>query len=498
MSTKKITSTACEVKQTAIIRLLLITLLLFSLVQAQEDLREYQHGIDFVPRTDGTYWLIWASSGNPPTGSAPDGSWTHDIYYSLIEPSNPVLNPVRIISKDEAQEPASSAVASDGNIMITNEDGWNVNNTIGQRYGVYDNDLADVKPYPNMVLDGGHSGHVAAVSNRFVVFYSEGWVDGGGVDDLGSGDDVMLKVYNSAGNYKRERNISVGNTYRDWWPLVAGSPQHALLLWQRFVNGKEYVDLMYAVYNPANGNTVKGNTRIAQQVKYYTYDVEYIPSIQRFLIIGTYHNGGGFSFLLDENGQKTAQNFSLPEIVREAQPAVKDSSNIAYAVYPSSPNGLAVLELSAASIALNNVISDSYDWSYMGTDGIFTGENSVYFVSLSKNGCVEKIFDNVISPASLNGDNTLDKATGFYLEQNYPNPFNPQTTIPFYLPRKASVFIGIYDVQGNLIDTLINEEVSAGKYEYTFNGSLLPTGFYYYQVKLDNRIIGAKKMVLLR
>ncbi len=158
---------------------------------AREDLREYQHGIDFLPRRAGGYWLIWSSSGIPPLGASNDGSWTHDIYYSIVNPQSPALSPVKIISNPEAQEPASSAMADDGHIMITMEDGWNADNVVAQRYGVYDQNMNPVNPYPNMVLDGGHSGHVAAVGNRFVVFYSEGWVEGGGVDNLGSGDDVM-------------------------------------------------------------------------------------------------------------------------------------------------------------------------------------------------------------------------------------------------------------------------------------------------------------------
>jgi len=117
-----------------------------------EDERQYQHGVDIVPRGDGNYWLIWSSSGNPPTGPDPSGSWTHDIYYSLIQPANPSINPVTIISNNEAQEPASSAVSADGNLMITNEDGWNVANNVGQRYGVYRaSDFGNVKAYPNMI-----------------------------------------------------------------------------------------------------------------------------------------------------------------------------------------------------------------------------------------------------------------------------------------------------------------------------------------------------------
>jgi len=111
-------------------------------------------------------------------------AWTHDIFYSDIDPHNPKISPIKIISNPEAQEPASSAISDDGHIMITMEDGWNAKNVVAQRYGLYDQSMNPVKPYPNTALDGGHSGHVAASGNRFVIFYSEGWVNDGGVDKM--------------------------------------------------------------------------------------------------------------------------------------------------------------------------------------------------------------------------------------------------------------------------------------------------------------------------
>jgi hypothetical protein len=188
-----------------------------------QDSRSFQHGIDLVPLPNGHYKLIWSSSGNPPTGANDNGNWPHDVYFSDIDPAQPKIVPTTLISKPEAQEPASSAITDDGYIMVTMEDGWNAENGLAQRYGVYDTDLNPVKGYPQVVFDGGHSGHVAVVGNKFVVFYSEGWVDGGGVDDLGSGDDVYVSAYHSNGKTLNSSNVAVGNATRDWWPLVAGS-----------------------------------------------------------------------------------------------------------------------------------------------------------------------------------------------------------------------------------------------------------------------------------
>ena len=76
------------------------------------------------------------------------------------------------------------------------EDG---NPDINQHAGLWDADLNPLVGYPMTVRTGGHSGHVAALGSRFLVAYSEGWIDGGGVDNLGTGDDVWARVINDDG-----------------------------------------------------------------------------------------------------------------------------------------------------------------------------------------------------------------------------------------------------------------------------------------------------------
>jgi aminopeptidase N len=87
------------------------------------------------------------------------------------------------------------------------------------------------------------------------------------------------------------------------------------------------------------------------------------------------------------------------------------------------------------------------------------------------------------------------------LEQNYPNPFNPATRIQYTISSRQFVSLKVYGVLGNLIETLINEEIPAGTYEITWNaasgGSQLPSGVYFYQLKTGD-FIQTKKMILLR
>ncbi len=374
-------------------KLSLLLLPLFPLIMIASDFRAYQHGIDFLKKKDGSYYLIWASTGDSPTGADKQGNWTHDIYYETIDPHNiHTIKPTCIISRDEAQEPVTSAICADGTIMITMEDGWNIKKTVSQRYGLYKADFSPLKPYPQMVLDGGHSGHVTSVKNRFVLFYSDEWVNGGGVEGLGSGDDVLLSVYSAKGVLETKAAVSVGKQTRDWWPMVAGSQKNALLLWQRFMDNKTYANLMFSLYNPSTQSFTKIPTMLETRIKYYTYDVQYIKSINRFLVAGTYKKGGGFAYLIDDKGKVTAENLSLPSFVREAQPAIYHDKNLTQVVYPKQPSGLQLLELTASKITLKKEIKDNYQWSYIGTDGIFIDKESLYFVTLSKKGLVEKKF----------------------------------------------------------------------------------------------------------
>ncbi len=84
----------------------------------------------------------------------------------------------------------------------------------------------------------------------------------------------------------------------------------------------------------------------------------------------------------------------------------------------------------------------------------------------------------------------------FALHQNYPNPFNPSTTIKFDLPEKSNVSIVIYNVLGQTISTLLNEELNAGYHEVKFSAENLSSNIYFYRIKTDNNVAVKKMMVI--
>ena len=85
----------------------------------------------------------------------------------------------------------------------------------------------------------------------------------------------------------------------------------------------------------------------------------------------------------------------------------------------------------------------------------------------------------------------------YKLSQNYPNPFNPVTRINFQLPYDSYVTLKIYDVVGNEVATLINENKVAGNYNFDFNASSLASGVYFYKLKA-NDFVQNKKMILIK
>ena len=102
-------------------------------------------------------------------------------------------------------------------------------------------------------------------------------------------------------------------------------------------------------------------------------------------------------------------------------------------------------------------------------------------------------------PVSVDEDIILNE---FELSQNYPNPFNPNTTIRFTIPQDQrretkDVSLIVFDVLGNEVATIVNEEKSVGSYEVEFSGSELTSGIYFYQLKADN-FVEAKKMLLVK
>ena len=85
----------------------------------------------------------------------------------------------------------------------------------------------------------------------------------------------------------------------------------------------------------------------------------------------------------------------------------------------------------------------------------------------------------------------------FALHQNYPNPFNPQTTVTFVLPERASARLTVYNILGQTVASVLDEELVAGSHSVEIDGAGWPSGVYLYRFETD-QYSETRKMLLLK
>ncbi|TDP50805.1 hypothetical protein [Aminicella lysinilytica] len=366
-----------------------------SVVYGADDQREAAHGMNFVTNpVTGESYIFWSDQYD--SGSDSDGDWTHDIYYQQISLDDPQITDKHVlISAPEAQEPASVSCTSDGEFFVTFEDG----NTKGygglsQRYATFDKDMSPVKAYPQTVALGGHSGHGACTSNKMITFWSNEWVDGGGVDNLGTGKDVCVTSMNYDGSKARTLKLTKGKT-REWWPIVTASKSNVLLVWQRYIKNHTYSNVCYAVYDPSTGKLNYRGIQALKNIKakYYTYNAVYLRNLNRYVINITTSNNKSIVLLLNSSGKIVYKKTGLPAFAREASPAVLTKTGADTLCYAKSPSGATFLRVTKNGIRYVGSAKSTYKWGYRGTSGFYTKDGKVAcFASLSKDRVVLKKF----------------------------------------------------------------------------------------------------------
>lgn len=143
-----------------------------------------------------------------------------------------------------------------------------------------------------------------------------------------------------------------------------------------------------------------------------------------------------------------------------------------------------------------------FDFSYAKSyKSYYSGERGLPIGDLNWFPDMKKIWEAGGSVGIDKQDNSI--VTEYSLDQNYPNPFNPSTMISFSLPKQSNVSLKIYNMLGQEIASLINNEiVGSGKYTVEWNSKdaanqAVATGVYVYQLKADNMVI-SKKMLLVK
>jgi len=156
----------------------------------------------------------------------------------------------------------------------------------------------------------------------------------------------------------------------------------------------------------------------------------------------------------------------------------------------------------------NKPLWSDYDiWGHSGyDDGVTTAmflresDNTGVILLTNADGdqpykaAVDRLFDEITVGIE---EELVNIPKNFIMMQNYPNPFNPTTSIQYAISSRQFVLLKVYDVLGNEIETLVNEEKPAGTYEITWYAENLPSGVYFYQLNAGE-YTAVKKMLLLK
>ena len=202
-------------------------------------------------------------------------------------------------------------------------------------------------------------------------------------------------------------------------------------------------------------------------------------------------------------------------------------SSICLKVKPEGFTGFKMQMLQDCEIDCINVVSDNNEHhtekpelinAFNKDENIIKqlAENDNVYAYTSKENSSKLIYKNIIDPAKrsyylvritgsyksgsdkpVNLSNVQDMKYRFELSDNLPNPFNPFTKIRFQIAEAGNVILNVYDLTGRKISSLVNEFKTAGKYEITFDGSMLASGVYFY--KLQTRgYSSVKRMILIK
>ena len=121
--------------------------------------------------------------------------------------------------------------------------------------------------------------------------------------------------------------------------------------------------------------------------------------------------------------------------------------------------------------------------------------------------------NNIENITARFSDNSIDFVEEFYTPMdvepflinqsginlsNYPNPFNPETTIQYCLPKDSKVKIHIFNLRGQLIETIVNGNQKKGNHSVVWNADHSSSGFYFYQLTVNNRVLEVNKCLLIK
>ena len=225
-------------------------------------------------------------------------------------------------------------------------------------------------------------------------------------------------------------------------------------------------------------------------------------------------NGG--TVILTAGKQKLTGNI-ICDNISSVTAVLKDSSVLTGAI--NTGNTAKSISVTLDSSSMWTLTANSYLNSFIDADGISgtevvniagNGFNIYYDASLSANDYLNSLTYSLINggnltpktSTSVNDQEQGQIPTKLELKQNYPNPFNPSTTIEYQIPGTGNVVIKIFNINGELIKTLKEEQQSSGNYSVKWNGKnnngqQVASGIYICRIMFGATML-SRKMLLLK
>ncbi|MEO8514317.1 MAG: T9SS type A sorting domain-containing protein [Ignavibacteria bacterium] len=197
-------------------------------------------------------------------------------------------------------------------------------------------------------------------------------------------------------------------------------------------------------------------------------------------------------------------------------------------LYAGTGNGAFYSSNNGSSwITINNGLTDTYihSFAFSGTtmfaatdnEGVFrTTNNGTNWISMNAGLTNTTVWVLTVSGSNIyagtNGSGVFKRPLSemvsvqeisgklpeqFSLSQNYPNPFNPTTNIKFSITKAGNVNMAIYDINGRMIEELVNGTFSAGTYQVDWNASKYSSGVYFYTI-VTKEFTETKRMLLVK
>lgn len=328
-----------------------------------------------------------------------------------------------------------------------------------------------VKNNPHTIFGGTRNGIIRSTNNGLSFGYSNtGIPDNAWVFDIAIDSTGILAIATSKG-------LFISSNNGDSWLVTTGIPSEDTVQVVEFFNGNNTTELINKSLSKIQNN--------------------------KYLITGTnngkiYKGGGKDNYTIFVLLYLLTPDQAIYDPIDFKQSTIRYLSTVSKnsnrnsiwrgQVYETTDEGLTWNELNnglppeppVSSLAIK-VINETSGRLYAGLFSDTTNGAGVYRLDVTVG--VDEIDNKIPSE--------------YFLSQNYPNPFNPSTTIQFSIPEQSFVRLEVFNTLGEIISTLVSEELNTGNYKYEWNAKNLSSGIYLYRLQIAT-FSTCKKMILIK